>query len=259
MTFNIAHGRGLSLYQGFQSAKRILENLKKIAQLLNDLSIDVVALQEVDEFSYWTKGLNLADCIQELAGFPHAILGVHNRRQHPKRPLAYGNAILSKFPILHSHTHPFGGSTLGEKGFLYAELRVAERVIPLINLHLDFRSRKRRLIQVDQLLDFLKSHEAIFVQDGSWPIICGDFNSRVRVPKDAVSYFLTHIGKSQSYTFFPEERGTFPAHLPSRFFSRALDFILVPDTYHWLCAEVVPVYLSDHRPVLIEIRWPKSL
>ena len=42
LTLNIAHGRGLSLYQGFHSLKYIYRNLDRIAHLLRRLRPDVV-------------------------------------------------------------------------------------------------------------------------------------------------------------------------------------------------------------------------
>jgi len=42
ITFNIAHGRGLSLYQGFHSAKYIERNLARITSVLTEADVDFV-------------------------------------------------------------------------------------------------------------------------------------------------------------------------------------------------------------------------
>lgn len=253
ITFNIAHGRGLSLYQGFHSAKRIFKNLEKIADLLKATQVDVVALQEVDEASHWTKGINLMEYLQEKAGFPFAVMGVHNRRAHPKRPLAYGNALLSRFPILTTQTQAFGNAPLGEKGFLYAELDIHNTVVPLLNVHLDYRSRKRRLLQVEHLIQFLKDRPNHGTTQPLPPIICGDFNSRAQMKRDAVAHLMRYSANHSPYTLHPRGAGTFPAHLPTTLLSRIIDFVLLPTPYHALHCEVIKARLSDHRPVLIEI------
>ena len=52
LTLNIAHGRGLSTYQGFHGARCIERNLLRIARLLQREGADIVAMQEVDEDSH---------------------------------------------------------------------------------------------------------------------------------------------------------------------------------------------------------------
>jgi len=121
MTFNIAHGRGLGLYQGFTSDRRLRRNISAIAQLLRDLRVDVAAFQEIDESSHWHHGLRMMDALREESGFENTMMGVNNRRDGDK-PLAYGNALFSKFKPDVWDNHPSGDATLGEKGFMYAEL-----------------------------------------------------------------------------------------------------------------------------------------
>src|SRR6478735_2498965 len=88
VTFNIAHGRGLSLYQGFHSENGIRKNLVRIGHLLCKHHADVIALQEVDEASHWNKHVNLLAELQVHTGFNHAVLGVNNLRGGGK-PLKY--------------------------------------------------------------------------------------------------------------------------------------------------------------------------
>ncbi len=61
LTLNIAHGRGLSTYQWFCSAKRIGQNLGRISELLQEKLPDIVAMQEVDGDSHWNKRIHLLD------------------------------------------------------------------------------------------------------------------------------------------------------------------------------------------------------
>jgi endonuclease/exonuclease/phosphatase family metal-dependent hydrolase len=253
VTFNIAHGRGLSLYQGFHTARGIHANLARIGKLLAAHGADIVAFQEIDESSHWNKHINLLDHLRKESGLTHAYLGVNNRREGLK-PLAYGNAILSRHPIRFWQNNPFGTATIGEKGFLYAEVDVGGHALPIINLHLHHRSRKQRIQQVEHVLEYMRTRPCPN-RAGSHllaPIICGDFNTHSRRVGDAVQHMFEALLKHGDYEIWPHPKAkTFPAHLPGR----ALDFILIPRPYRALRCEVLRAYISDHRPVLVEIEF----
>ena len=246
LTFNIAHGRGMSFYQGFSTERQIRRNLSKITDVLLAEGVDIAALQEVDVSSHWNKHLNLLEIIRRLGDYPYSEMGVHNTREGPK-PLSYGNAVISRYPVSHSDCNAFGDSTLGEKGFLYVEFDVKGHCLPLINLHLDFRSRKRRIEQVEHILSYFM--EQAMCDDEKSPIICGDFNSGAQAYGDAVELLFHSVREHSNYRIYPENKPTFPSHLPSA----GIDFVLLPKRYKMLKCEVVKSYLSDHRPVLLKM------
>lgn len=248
ITLNIAHGRGLSLYQGFHSSDRIRKQLDKITQLLDRFTPDIVCFQEVDEASHWNNHINLLEEIQNRELLPHAYLGVHNRRIGTKT-LAYGNAVLSRFPIKNPVTVPFGDKTLGEKGFLFVELDTPEGMLPILNLHLDFRSRLRRLAQVEQVIRFL--HTPLSSPANSRvhrPIICGDFNTRASVQRDAVAQLFGYMLSHHEYQLYPKKARSFPAHSPVK----CIDFVFLPHPLVCLESHVIKSYVSDHRPVFVD-------
>ena len=251
LTLNIAHGRGLSTYQGFHSARGIERSLRRLGHMLRKFDADIVALQEVDEDSHWNQNIHLLDVLQAEAGYPHAYLGVHNRRSG-KRRLAYGNGVLTKYPIHHAEHEAFGRASLGEKGFACVELETPHGILPLINLHLDFRSRLRRVEQVERLIRFLddKKYNDVGTPHLS-PIVCGDFNSRVGRPSDAVRHLLTYLSQHCAYRLFPEgkQKRTFPSLFPLQ----GLDFIFVPPMFKVIDSSVIRTYVSDHRPVLVDL------
>jgi endonuclease/exonuclease/phosphatase family metal-dependent hydrolase len=248
LTLNIAHGRGLSVYQGFHSADGIERNLRRIGRLLKRLAPDVVALQEVDEDSHWNRRIHLLDFLREDTGFAHSFLGVHNRREG-RLPLAYGNGLLSAYPIRTAEHRAFGDAVLGEKGFVYTEIEFPEGRLPLVNLHLDFRSRRRRIEQVEHIIEYLRTrHEEGGGENFFAPIVCGDFNSRSGRTTDAVRHLFRYLEEHCEYQLFPEGVRTFPSILPRS----GLDFIFVPRRHRILHAEVLRAYVSDHRPVLLD-------
>jgi len=252
ITYNIAHGRGLSPYQGLTSNVRVRYNLLRIARLLRTLQADIVALQEIDFDSHWNGRIDMLEFLREKMRFPHACQGVNNIRAG-KKPLRYGNAFLSRQPLCAWGNHPFGSARLGEKGFLYAQVDFGDRLLPLINLHLDFRSKNRRLAQLGQVTEFVKSLGAR--ENGKAllaPLVCGDFNVGQRPGSDAVRELLRFLAERDGYELYPQGKGskTFPSFFPTR----ALDFVFVPKTVQVARCEVLPVHFSDHRPVLIDLK-----
>lgn len=252
VTYNIAHGRGLSPYQGLNSHASIRRNVLKIAQLLERLKPDVVALQEIDEDSHWNGRLNLLEYLREHSHLPYAVMGVNSQRTGAK-PLRYGNAVLSRHRIVSWENISFGRSEIGGKGFIFAEIDAGHgHVVPIANLHLAFASRRARLQQAEAVSEYLsfkyqRRHPDWLVP----PILCGDLNNSSRTP-DATAALYEYFQRHGEYALLPENVRTFPSALPSR----ALDFVFLPPACREPRAEVLRSYLSDHRPVVVDFRLP---
>lgn len=245
LTYNIAHGRGLSPYQGLHSRKRTERMLDRIAALVRGHSPDIAAFQEADVGSHWNHSINTVEHVREKAGYLSSAAGIHNVRQG-KKPLAYGNAIISKGKILSSETLPFGINELGEKGCMIADIVTGDAIHTIINLHLDYRSRAERIGQIEIMLARIESSDL-----SNQPLICGDFNSTSKGADDAVRRLLSVMRNYDDYTLWPKEGGTFPSPFPIR----GLDFIFVPSRYRVRKCEIIRSFLSDHRPVLITLDY----
>ncbi|RRJ95851.1 endonuclease [Opitutaceae bacterium TAV4] len=254
VTYNIAHGRGLAPIQGFSSKRQVRRNLLKISCLLANLKPDIVALQEIDENSRWAGNFDHLELLRRAGRFKYAVFGVHNRREGLFN-LNYGNAILSRHPILEWETTAFGSSKVGEKGFLFVEIDIGGRRVPVVNLHLHYRSRRHRLDQVDKVFDYLEARQK--TTGPGWampPVVCGDFNA-ADSPQDATASLLSQLNHFGGYALHPlDGKRTFPSPLPSR----SLDFVLVPEKQQVTKSEVVRSYLSDHRPVMVEMAVPNA-
>lgn len=251
VTFNIAHGRGLTPIQGFTSPRKLRENLRKIARLIHRLSPDVVALQEVDQRSVWAGNFDHLEYLRLHTGFEHALFGINNRRSGVLS-LNYGNAVLSHFPIVAHETVVFGQRRVGEKGFLFTEFDVGGRRVPLVNLHLHFGSREHRIRQIGRLLAWLRERER--VDRGRWSvpaIVCGDLNNP-GTSADATAALLSHLSDYGEYALHPSTGRTFPSPWPGRL----LDFVFVPGMCDVAHCEIVRCFLSDHRPVLVDFTVP---
>jgi endonuclease/exonuclease/phosphatase family metal-dependent hydrolase len=250
VTFNIAHGRGLAPIQGLTSQRKLRHNLRRIAALLERLAPDIVALQEIDERSRWAGNFDHLDYLRVHTRFPHTVFGINNRRAGLLN-LSYGNALLSRYPIRAAETVVFGQRRLGEKGFLYVELEVEGRCLPLVNLHLHFASRAQRMKQLDQLLEWLREKHKLHAS--TWdvpPIICGDFNTP-GTRDDATASLLRHMSHYCEYVMHPAAGLTFPSPLPQR----ALDFIFLPAGCTGGRCEIVRSMLSDHLPVAVDFAF----
>ena len=250
MTFNIAHARGASpVHQSLRSGDRLRANLLKIARLITRFRVDVVALQEIDVDSRWSGSFDHLEFLREHTGLAHLAFGSTNKRVG-RFHLNYGNAFLSRFPIHHHESVTFGRGTVGEKGFLFAEIDTPSGRLPMLNAHLHHRSRPARLRQVIRLMHFLdeqRKHRKARWRTG--PFICGDLNNASTQP-DATAVLLGYLEQFETYTLLPKGRApyTFPALWPRR----ALDYIYLTGACEEVSATVVRSYLSDHRPVLAE-------
>ena len=254
MTYNIAHGRGLLPVQGVSRKRRVESKLLKIARLVKNCSPDILAIQEIDQNSFWSGRMDQVEFLQNACGFPYAIFGI-NAHRASRLNLNYGNAIFSKHPIIETEHMTFGRKrNLGQKGFVFAEINFHGRHLPIINMHLHYRSRQQRFRQLGIFLQYLNAK----FQDEhtSWsipPVICGDFNTSNR-KEDATAALLAYLSKTNHYHLYPQKGHTYPSWLPTR----RLDFIFLPSALQKIRSRIVRSYLSDHRPVLIEVGLPES-
>lgn len=252
MSFNIAHARGATpVHQSLRSGEKLRANLMKIARLIVRLQVDIVALQEIDRISRWSGSFDHLEFLREQTGLAHVAFGQTNRRGG-RFHLHYGNAFLSRFPVAHHESVIFGQSTVGEKGFLFAELDAPSGRLPMLNVHLHHRSRPERLRQVVRLMHFLdeqRKHRKAAWRTG--PFICGDMNNPSTQP-DATAVLLGYLEQFENTTLLP--KGRKPYTFPSLWPQRALDYIYLPGACTDSSAMVVRSFLSDHRPVLAEFK-----
>lgn len=255
VTYNIAHGRGLQPIQGLTPRRQIRSILLRIAKLIQKINPDIVALQEIDEYSTWAGRFDHLEFLREFTGLPHAVFGINNRRTGLLK-LNYGNAILSKYPIADWENVAFGQKKVGEKGFLFAEIEVdGGRRVPLVNMHLHYRSRAHRIRQVAMVTEYLNKKRAS--RHKHWavpPIVCGDFNAPSHT-HDAVASLFEYFSQHGEYSLHPRRARTFPSPLPSRM----LDFVFLPQECVEVYCLVIRSMLSDHRPVMVEFSLPQPV
>ncbi len=228
-------------------ARKLRANLRKIGRLINEHDPDVVALQEIDQNSRWAGNFDHLEYLKLHTGYQHSVFGINNRRAGLLN-LSYGNAFLSRHPIIESENIVFGARTVGEKGFLYVELDVGGRRVPIVNLHLHYRSRVHRFRQVERVMNYVTNKHQH--RRNHWhmpPIVCGDLNNPAH-RSDATSELMRYFSLHGHYSLHPVDGLTYPSPLPSR----GLDFVFLPPACSDVKSEVIRSFLSDHRPVWVD-------
>jgi endonuclease/exonuclease/phosphatase family metal-dependent hydrolase len=225
LAYNIKHGEGMD---------RVID-LERAARVINSLDPDVVALQEVDSAVRRTSGVDQATRLGELTGM-HATFGAFFDYQGGR----YGMALLSKQPFVGVLNHRLPDGAEPRTG-LAARIRVGEppQEIVVVGIHL-YATAEERYAQAARLVEILADETAPV-------ILAGDFNSR---PESEVMALLARSWQ------IPEKGAdhlTFPSDAPNR----EIDYIMYRpvDRFEVLDLRVIDEPLvSDHRPVLIELR-----
>jgi len=220
LTYNIHHGEGTD-------GKL---DLQRIAGIIGDLSPDVVALQEVDNKTRRTGGVDQAAELSRLTGMNFAF-----GMAMPYQGGQYGEAVLSRFPLDRVRTYPLPFHPGIEPR---AALRV--RIMPdnglprflFASTHLSNESEPARIEQAQQIL-------RIFPASGSPPfVLAGDFNAHPESPP--MKLLLDSVWKD---AIAPQSE---------------IDYVLFRASDAWKVTGVKIVddlVASDHRPVLAVLEW----
>ncbi len=261
-TFNIAHGRGPDLNASNWQGRSIAgdkKHLDEIATSLKDLDLDIVVLNEVDFSAAWSNQINQAKHIAEKAGFSHVVEQRNIDIGIPFFNFKFGNAILSKHPIVETHYLEFEPySTLenifaGNHNGACAIIDSPQGKIGVFAIHLDSRSAAHRL---NAAKDMRRFSEKL----GHATVAMGDFNS---APKDHINATSNEAGDNAiSYllddSIFEGDRRvkdhqryyTFPAEEPDR----VIDWILVNKDYDITNIKTDNTGLSDHLLISAKLR-----
>jgi endonuclease/exonuclease/phosphatase family metal-dependent hydrolase len=226
LTLNIMHGRNRrsALWPPAVGVQEVRANLKKIAEFIERLSPDFVALQEVDEYSVLSGGFNHYEFLQEHTGYAHGFFAPSCR---VRGVFVSGQAILSKYPLSNCAAHRFPVTFPTDRmGFVAADAAVPDGTVTVASVHLVYLDWLRR----DPRAQELRLLEAALVGRSTRQIIAGDFNQDM------------------------SGRGApaLPTH-PSWAPTRRIDWILLKNLAyeHY---EVPQEHLSDHLPVIARCR-----
>jgi endonuclease/exonuclease/phosphatase family metal-dependent hydrolase len=237
MTWNIHHGEGVD--------KKI--DIDRIADLITEEKVDIVAMQEVDRGVERSKKIDIITKLADMTGMTYAFGKTLDFQGGD-----YGNAILTRVPIFEERNVLFRKSPGAEqRGVLLLVLGIAGEEIIIANTHLDSQSDDSvRLASLGELKSSLRGESPRVL------ILCGDFND---TPSSRVVTLL-----KEEYLDTWEKAGTwegftFPADEPKK----RIDFVFTnhsrkPDStiaaihLRPLTARVVKSFASDHLPLVVE-------
>ena len=227
MTYNIHHGEGTDGRQ----------DLDRIAAVIKEAEPDLVALQEVDQKVKRSGQVDQPTELARLTGMQVVFGG-----NIPLEGGEYGNAVLSRLPIVRHQNHLLPRTDGGEqRGVLEVELGVPgkERLIFLAT-HLDHRRLEAQRIDSAKAINELAGH-----YKDDLVVLGGDLND---VPEsNTLAQFLKHW-KIATFGSVP----TYPSGKPDR----QLDFVLVYPASRWRLHQVrLPgdAVASDHRALMVEL------
>ena len=230
VTYNIHKCRGLD--------RRV--HPLRIASVLKQIDPDIVALQEVVGMDEPEREYNQVHAIAEELGYDFRI--GENRRL---RGAAYGNALLSRLPIVEDKNHDLTWRKNEPRGCL--EVRIAPRedtLLRIYNVHLGTAFLERRY-QARRLCDVINGESNL----PSRRIVLGDFNEWTRgLATQMLSYHLTSAEPDQRFGRARSYPGVFPLlHLDHIYHDPALQLkkIMVHRSRLSLVA-------SDHLPIVAD-------
>ncbi len=223
--------------------------LDRIVRILEHLQPDVALLQEVDAGAPRSRELDLAYELAQLLDFPHYAVG-HNVDLRKGR---YGNATLSRFPILRERNIDLTIDSRKRRGCQHTSIQVEKQpghrhIIEVFNLHLGLSSHERER-QVGLLV---RSGEFASLDRGHDCLVGGDFN-------DWRSQLSPIFTEGLGFQCATEHRNgnrrmmrTYPSFSPTG----GLDKIFYRGHFRLLdartCRLRVSRVASDHLPIIVD-------
>ena len=226
-------------------------DLARVAALLQDMKADVAALQEVGDAHHSARETELADQAswmgRRLGWFvaygPNLVL----------RGQPYGNAILSRFPIVHAHNYDLSVPNREPRGCLRADLELPGRQqLHLFDLHLGLSGGERRrqaamLFSADLLRDTALAAPLV---------LCGDFNMWSPLPGPILRLLRGALRDAAVVT--GRRRATYPSALPFLRLDRAYVDAGVDVTGCGVVNDPRTRAASDHLPLWVDLE-PKRV
>lgn len=196
--------------------------LTKMIDFFQEKKPDLLALQEVHNNS--SKGRQFSKIKQSLgleAGYG-GNLSIGDGH--------YGNAIFSRFPIIH-YQNTLLPSEKEQRGALSATLLIDQRPIQLINTHLGL-GRQERTLQLKQIEQLLTPDQP--------NLVVGDFNTTAPRSFPQLDDLGKRAGKEDHPTIFP--------------LNKRIDFIFASSVFELIDYEVLKLDFSDHYPIMASLR-----
>jgi endonuclease/exonuclease/phosphatase family metal-dependent hydrolase len=233
-----------NIHAGKDAAR--IDNLDRVAEIIRRSRADIVLLQEVDNRTRRSGGVDQLERLRVLLGFK-AVFGKaidYDGGQYGIGILSRWEIGTSRFAILPVElTDSADRRNYEERGALLARISAPSGTIRVVDTHLDAtRGDSIRVKQARTLMTIANAE-----RDSGFTIIGGDLNSEPAGP-------VVHLLESEGWIdLFPRcasgERFTFPAAKPVK----RIDFLFGTKESRCVTSSVLNTQASDHRPVLFEV------
>ena len=225
-------------------------DLDRVARVLRDARCDAAALQEVGDPHRALPGEDRSHEVADQAAHLGKLLGWY-AAYGPTLVLAgkpYGNAVLSRHPIVRVRNYDLSVRGREPRGCLRADLDLGNGVLHLFNLHLGLSGGERRrqaamLLSADLLRDAALTAPLV---------VCGDFNIWNPVPGPIAR--LLRQSLRDAARLAGVSRATWPAGFPLLRLDRAYVDAAVEVLGGGVLESADARIASDHLPLWLELR-----
>jgi endonuclease/exonuclease/phosphatase family metal-dependent hydrolase len=213
----------------------------RIAAVLREIDADIACLQEVDARRGTGRHADQWAYLGEATGC-RVILGTGTRDQRGR----FGNAILTRFPVLAARSIDLTIAGYEPRGAIDADLMFGDQVLRVIATHFGLRAAQRRL-QANRLMAALAGSPAPHRREADTVLLMGDLNEW-RGRSGAIRAFDRRLGPSAA------ER-TFPSWMPvlalDRIYADGPAVLRDVGVYRSALARLA----SDHLPLVANLCW----
>ncbi|MHB0959198.1 MAG: endonuclease/exonuclease/phosphatase family protein [Pirellulaceae bacterium] len=235
ITYNIHKGIG-GVDRRYRP-ERIVESVRHYAP-------DIVFLQEVDDGSPRSHRHRQVDVLGDALNLPHRAFQPNVRLKEGQ----YGNAILSRYPLLDIQDLDLTIPLKKRRRALIAHCRLRGeqhvRTLLLFNVHLGLAGFERTI----QLRRLLASEVLQHTRSGTGVIVAGDYN-------DVWGTLGRRLLEPAGFKPACFRRRTFPAVLPIRPLDRVY-YRGALDVHHSFASRTeVARQASDHLPLVVDFLW----
>jgi endonuclease/exonuclease/phosphatase family metal-dependent hydrolase len=224
--------------------------IKQIKSAIKNSKADIVFLQEIvgehklfeKKYSHWPKGHQLEYLADEIwSEYAYAKNAVFNHGH-------YGNAILSKYPIIQWSQQNISTNRFEQRGILHCTIDVGgDYQLHAYCLHLDLthtgRKKQYKIIE-DRILQDVKNSDPV--------IVAGDFNDWNK------QGHVTFEKKLNMFEVFKDLYGDYAKTFPAKFPLLKLDRIYTKNLkieHGEICENLPWKNLSDHLPLLATLSF----
>ena len=235
-TYNILHGADFP--RKLKTGEDVVD-LALCAESISRMSLDICGLNEVRNQEKVEGLCHQARALAERLGYHYAFA-----RAIDHAGGEYGNALLSRFPILSVALHPLivpqdermMGARYENRVILEARLDVSGKELGVLVTHFGLHE--------DEIMLAAKTVTSLAEGYPLPLVVMGDFNATPDHAAIALlkSYFADTAAASDAPLY------TFPSHEPRE----KIDYIMTCGEFSLLSIDTPPIFTSDHLPLVAE-------